>query len=211
MTSDSIDMENSCSPQPTQKIFKEKRNLSRKQDLKPTSQTKKQMERADRYGEEEESITFQHVIEVDVEINSVHNVGISDIQKTPLNSVKPCSKCKSTNTQRMRMKAHAHPATAAAGVPCPSTHTTVPSSPSEISISDTAAEELCDLRNYYSKQLRRINYISREHLEQITEPGVLACVREPLKSLHLPHRSTISKSARSLWTRISGRRKLVHR
>lgn len=166
------------------------------------------MERADRYGErKEESITFQHMIEVEVEINRVNNVRTGDIQKTPSHSVKPCSKCKSTSNRGIRREAHTA-AVAAAGIPCSSTHTSIPSSPSQISIiSNTAAEELCDLRNYYSKQLRRINYISHEYLGQPTEPGVLACIREPLRRLHLP---CISESARSLWTRISGRRKLVH-
>ncbi|KAM3858722.1 ATP-dependent DNA helicase Q1-like [Diretmus argenteus] len=85
-------------------------------------------------------------------------------------------------------------------------------SPSQASfISETAAEELCYLRNYYSKQLRRINYISHEHLGQQSEPGVLACIREPLRSLRLPRGVTIARTARSLWTRVSGRRKLVHR
>ncbi|XP_047246401.1 ATP-dependent DNA helicase Q1 isoform X3 [Girardinichthys multiradiatus] len=87
---------------------------------------------------------------------------------------------------------------------------TVSSSPSQGSvISETAAEELCDLRNYYSKQLKRINYISHEHLGAPLEPGVLSCIREPLRGLRLPQRVTIAQTARSLWTRVSGRRKLV--
>lgn len=89
---------------------------------------------------------------------------------------------------------------------------TAPGSPSQGSfISESAAEELCNLRNYYSKQLRRINYISHEYLGQPAETGVLACIREPLRSLRLPRSVTIAQTARSLWTRVSGRRKLIHR
>lgn len=214
MTLDSTVVEDSCPPQPKQIIFKEKRNVSRRQDLKPVSQTNKQMARPDRYGKAEEKknkpIVFQHIIEADVEMNSVHHVGISDCQKTPSHSDKPCSSCKSSTPQRMRRKACAHTAAATGHVPCPSTYITVPSSPSQTSIiSDTAAEELCDLRNYYGEQLRRINYISHEYLGQPTHPGVLACIREPLKSLRLPRGLIIAQTARTLWTRISGRRKLV--
>lgn len=216
MTFDSIIMDSSCLPQPKQKLLKDKRNLSRKHDLKPDSQTDRWMEGAkkqptDRHAEEEQdkrrSITPLHEIEVDVEINM-------DGQKTPSHSVKPCSKRKCTTPQRVRRKPHANTA-ADVPFPSPSGHiatNTVPSSPSHASIiSETAVEELCDLRNYYSKQLRRINYISHEYLRQPSEPGVLACIREPLRCLHLPRRVTIAQSARSLWTRVSGRGKLVHR
>ncbi|XP_051247652.1 ATP-dependent DNA helicase Q1 isoform X2 [Dicentrarchus labrax] len=217
VTFDLIVMDNSCPPQPKQKLFKEQRNLSRKQDLKPVSQTDKQTEKTKKQlaeGHEEEdrrSILPQHAIEVDVEINIIDN---SDGQKTPSHPVKPCSKRKSTTPQRARRKPRAD---AAAGVPSPSpggdaATSTVPSSPSQASIiSETAVEELCNLRNYYSRQLRRINYISQEYLGQPAEPGVLACIREPLRSLRLPRRATIAQTARSLWTRVSGRRKLVHR
>lgn len=196
-------MENSCSPQPKHKLCKEQRNQSRKQELKPVGQTEREKQQlTDGHGEEEEtrgSIMTQHVIEVDVEINITDNLGVSDSQKKPSHPVKPCSKRKSTTPQRARRK------------PCVDA-ATVPSSPSRTSvISDTAAEELCELRNYYSKQLRRINYISHEHLGQPAEPGVLACIREPLRSLHLPRRVTIAQTARSLWTRVSSRRKLLHR
>lgn len=220
MTFDPIDMDNSCPPQPKQKLLKEQRNLSRKQDLKPVSQSAKCTERAkkqltDRHGEEAEdkrrSIMPQHTIEVDVEINFIDNNG----QKTPSHPVKPCSKRKSTTPQRVRRKPCADVA-AAADVPSPSpggdtATNTVPSSPSQASIiSETAAEELCDLRSYYSKQLRRINCVSHEYLGQPADPGVLACIREPLRSIRLPCRVTIAQTARSLWTRVSGRRKLVH-
>ncbi len=212
-------MDNSSPPQPKQKLLKEQRNLSRKPDLKPVSETDKWTERAkkqltDRHGEEAEdkrrSIMPQHIIEVDVEINFIDN----NSRKTPSHPIKPCSKRKSTTPQRARRKPCAD--VAAADVPSPSpggdtATNTVPSSPSQASIiSETAAEELCDLRNYYSKQLRRINCVSHECLGQPAHPGVLACIREPLRSIRLPCRVTIAQTARTLWTRVSGRRKLVH-
>lgn len=214
---DPIVMENSCPLQPKLKQYKEQRNLSRKQDLKPASQSDKRTERAKKQlaREEEEdkrrSIMPQHAIEVDVEINMIDN---SEVEKTPSHPVQPCSKRKFTTPQRARRKPQNNTA-AASGVPSPSPSVdsatnTVPSSPSHTSIiSDTAVEELCNLRNYYSKQLRRINYISHEYLGQPTEPGVLACIREPLRSFRLPRRATIAQTARSLWTRVSSRRKLV--
>ncbi|XP_031172759.1 ATP-dependent DNA helicase Q1 isoform X2 [Sander lucioperca] len=212
VTFDPIVMDNRCPPQPKQKVFKEQRNLSRKRDLKPVSQTDRWTQRANQQLTEVEenkrrSFMPQHEIEVDVEINIVNN---RDSQKAPSHPVKPCSKRKSTTPQRVRRKPRSD--VPAAEVPSPSPGgDTVPSSPSHNSIiSETAAEELCDLRNYYSKQLRRINYISHEYLGQPAEPGVLACIREPLRSLRLPRRVTIAQTARSLWTRVSGRRKLVH-
>lgn len=209
-------------PQPKQKLSKEQRNLSRRQDLKPVSQTDKWTERtkkqlADGHGGEEEDerrslLSPQHAIEVDVEINIIDN---GDGQKTPSHPVRPCSKRKSTTPQRVGRKPRANIAKAGVPSPTPGGDTainTVPSSPSQASIiSETAVEELCNLRNYYSKQLRRINYISHEYLGQPAEPGVLACIREPLRSLRLPRRVTIAQTARSLWTRVSGRRKLVQR
>lgn len=190
----------SCPLQPKQKLFKEQRNQSRKQDLKPVSQTDGQTETGniqltDGHEEEDERrpVSSQHVVEADVEIN----------RETPSHLVKPCSKHKSSSPQKARRKLHASPNPDAS---------TPSSSPSHASIiSDTAAEELCHLRNYYSKQLRRINYISHEYLGQPAETGVLACIREPLKSFRLPGRTSISQTARSLWTRVSGRRKLLHR
>ncbi|XP_033987211.1 ATP-dependent DNA helicase Q1 isoform X1 [Trematomus bernacchii] len=187
---DPIVVGNSCTTPPKQKLFKEQSNLSRKHDL--------------REDEKDMSIMPQH--EIEVEINIVVN---SDGQKTP---VKP-SKCKSTTPQRVRRKPRQNAAAEDSPSPAGDTATKpVPGSPSHASfISETAAEELCDLRNYYSKQLRRINYVSHEYLGQDSEPGVLACIREPLRSLRLPRGGTIAQTARSLWTRVSGRRKLVHR
>ncbi|XP_041637017.1 ATP-dependent DNA helicase Q1 isoform X1 [Cheilinus undulatus] len=201
-------VDNSYPSQPKQKLFKEQRNQSRKKDLKPESQTEKQPERVkkqleERCEEEEESrsSTPQHVIEV--EINIIENM---DCQRTPSRPVS--TKRKSTTPQRARRK----PRTETATVDGDSATHTVPSSPSQASfISESAAEELCHLRNYYSKQLRRINYISHEYLGQPAETGVLACIREPLRSLRLPGRVTIAQTARSLWTRVSGRRKLITR
>ncbi|XP_034719066.1 ATP-dependent DNA helicase Q1 isoform X1 [Etheostoma cragini] len=212
VTFDPIVMDNSCPPQPKQKVIKEQRNLSRNRDLKPDRQTDRWTERANKQLTEVEenkrrSIISQHEIEVDVEINIVNN---GDVQKAPSHPVKPCSKRKSTTPQRVRRKPRCD--VSAPDVPSPSPGgNIVPSSPSHNSIiSETAAEELCDLRNYYSKQLRRINHISHEYLGQPAEPGVLACIREPLRSLRLPRRVTIAQTARSLWTRVSGRRKVVH-
>ncbi|KAG8005832.1 ATP-dependent DNA helicase Q1 [Nibea albiflora] len=209
VTFDPVVLDDSCPPRAKQKLFKEQRNLSRKQDLKPVSQTERWTEKAKKQltDEEEErsSVTPQHAIEVDVEIKK------SDGQRTPSHPVKPCSKRKSTTPQRVRRKPRAD--TAAAATPSPSPGgDTVPSSPSQASmISETAVEELCNLRNYYSKQLRRINYISHEYLGRPADSGVLSCIREPLRSLRLPRRATIAQTARSLWTRVSGRRKLLHR
>ena len=215
MTFDPTIVENSCPPPPKQKLFKEQRNLSRKRDLKPVSQTdaaKNQL--PDRCGEKEEAmkraVTSQHEVEEDVETDRVDNVGIGDNQRTRSHQNKLCSKHKSSSCRRVGRKPCFH--AAAVNSPCDSPAPTVPSSPSQASIiSDTAAEELCDLRNYYSKQLKRINYVSLEHLRQPAEPGMLSCIREPLRSLRLPRRVTIAQTARSLWTRVSGRRQLVHR
>lgn len=196
VTFDPIVADNSCPPQPKHKLFKEQRNMSRKRDLKWT-------ERPDRRDEVDKrgSITAPHVVEVDVEIKKIDNAGVGDNHEALPHPVQQSSKRKSTTPQRVRRKPRANHA------PAP----TVSSSPSRASIiSDTAAEELCDLRNYYSKQLRRINYISHEYLGEPAEPGVLACIREPLRSLRLPRRLTVAQTARSLWTRVSGRRKLGH-
>ncbi|KAG7234508.1 hypothetical protein INR49_004523 [Caranx melampygus] len=196
ITFDSVVMDNSCPPQPKQKLFKEQRNLSRKQDLRPVGQSDQQTEEprqvTHRHGEEDEDkrgpVRTQRVV-VDVEINIIDN-NVSDDQKTPSRPGKPCSKRKSTTPQRSRRKPRANvemediAALRPDGVALANS---VPGSPSQTSgISDTAAEELCELRNYYSKQLRRINYISHEYLGQPAEPGVLACIREPLRSLRLP-------------------------
>ncbi|KAM9824563.1 ATP-dependent DNA helicase Q1 [Neosynchiropus ocellatus] len=154
-----------------------------------------------------------HVVEVDVEINIVENRS-DDEESSPPRPVNSCSKRKSTTPQRARRKPLPPPdqADVSPAPPGGSTVNTAPSSPSLGSfMSDSAAEELCNLRNYYSKQLRRINYISHEYLGQPAEPGVLGCITEPLKSLRLPRRVTIAQTARSLWTRVSGRRRLLPR
>lgn len=182
-------------PRPKQKLFKEQRNRLRKQERKPVSQIDKGTDRME--VEEEGSVFTHHVIEVNVEI-----IDDSGGQKTPSHPVKPCCYGKSTTLQRVLSKPHIKVVTA----------DSVPSSPSRTSIiSETAVEELCQLRNYYSKQLRRINYISHEYLGQPSEPGVLACLREPLRGLRLPRALTISQTARNLWMRVSGRRKLINR
>ncbi|XP_072233643.1 ATP-dependent DNA helicase Q1 isoform X1 [Leuresthes tenuis] len=211
MTFDPTIVENSCPPPPKQKLFKEQRNLSRKRDLKPVSQTN---QLPDGCGEKEEAmkraVTSQPEVEEDVETDRVDNVGIGDNRRTRSHQNKLCNKHKSSSCRRVGRKPCFH--AAAVNSPCDSPTPTVPSSPSQASIiSDTAAEELCDLRNYYSKQLKRINCVSLEHLRQPAEPGMLSCIREPLRSLRLPRRVTIAQTARSLWTRVSGRRQLVHR
>ncbi|XP_078138172.1 ATP-dependent DNA helicase Q1 [Centroberyx gerrardi] len=225
MTFDPVDMGNSSPLPPKHKLIKEQRNLAKKQDSKSIGQTERAKKRRtdkqmERQGEEEEDeedkrkpVLPQHTVEVDVEINIIENVAVNDGEKTPSPPAKPSSKRKSTTPQRQRRKP------CAADVPTPPSaantdHQKPPlvSSLSQASIiSETAVEELCDLRNYYSKQLRRINYISHECLGQHSEPGVLACIREPLRSLRLPRGVAIAQTARSLWTRVSGRRKLVHR
>ncbi|KAM3859221.1 uncharacterized protein ACN63O_017288 [Diretmus argenteus] len=225
-----VDMTFDPSPLPPKlKRIKEQKNLARKQDSKPIGRTerakKRQMDKPmESHGEEEEEEHMEEEkrrpVEVDVEINIIANVAVNDGEKTPPRPVKPNPKQKSTTPQRPRRKPHAD--VAAADIPTPppggaaaNTDRQRPvlvNSPSQASfISETAAEELCDLRNYYSKQLRRINYISHEYLGQQSEPGVLACIREPLRNLRLPRGVTIARTARSLWTRVSGRRKLVHR
>ncbi|KAM8882918.1 ATP-dependent DNA helicase Q1 isoform 1-T1 [Synchiropus picturatus] len=175
------------------KLMKEHSNLWRKQ--------------------EHDSTKPPHAVEVDVEINIVENRG-ADEERSPPQPVKSCSKRKSTTPQRARRKPRPPPdqADVSPTPPGGSIINTAPSSPSLGSfMSDSAAEELCNLRNYYSKQLRRINYISHEYLGQPAEPGVLGCITEPLKSLRLPRRVTIAQTARSLWTRVSGRRRLLPR
>lgn len=73
-------------------------------------------------------------------------------------------------------------------------------------ISDTTAEELCYMRDYYHRQLRRIHYMSQEHLGQARERGALGCLSEPFRSVLLP--CTVRQSARSLWSRLSTRKKI---
>ena len=131
-------------------------------------------------------------------------------------------KRKSTTPQRRRRKpcVAMTPVSAAAAVTRLDDHRHHPPSPSprrpSSVISDAAAAELCDLRDYYSSQLRRIDHVSHEHLGGAGGGAgggadVLACIREPLRSLRLPRSTAISRTARSLWTRVSSRRKLVDR
>ncbi|KAM9704800.1 ATP-dependent DNA helicase Q1 isoform 1-T3 [Menidia menidia] len=165
--------ENSQPPAPKQKLLKEQRNLSKRQEKRL-------------YISQNQNLETEQADKGDFCEDRGPKARQSNHSKFPRGRRRP-------------------PPSAAASSP-------VPSSPSQASvISETAAEELCDLRNYYSKQLKRINYISLEHLGQPAEPGVLSCIREPLRSLRLPRRVTIARTARSLWTRVSGRRRLVQR
>lgn len=200
-----------CPQQPKQKLFKEQKNLSRKQDLRPVDQAeraKKQM--LNRPTKDEggaNPVPPHNRVEVHVEINLTENTG----DKPSPHPLKSYSKHKpSTHQKKRRNPLTPSPSPDGNQPPC-----TVTSSPSHSSIiSETAAEELCHLRNYYSKQLRRINYISHEYLGALgppgpTEPGVLACLTEPLRSFRRLPRVNIGQTARSLWTRVSGRRKLI--
>lgn len=196
-------------PQQKQKLAKDQKNLSRRQATdRRTERTEKHMADGHKGEVEDEK---RHTIEVDVEINIIES---SDGQKNPSRPIKSGSKRKSSTPQRARRKPCAHSPVAGVSPPSPggdNTVKTVPSSPSQASIiSDTAVEELSNLRNYYNKQLRRINYVSHEYLGQPADQGVLSCIREPLRSFRLPRRVTIAQTARSLWTRVSGRRRLVH-
>lgn len=151
--------------------------------------------------EEEGSIFTHHSIEVNVEI--------LDFSKGPKKAgcaVKSVSQPMSSTLQRAGRRQQNSGATAA--------EDTTPRSLSQASVmSDAAVEELCRLRDHYSSQLRRINYISHEHLGQTAEPGLLACIREPLKSLRLPRGltsgPTFGQTAHGLWTRVSGWRRLM--
>lgn len=201
-------------PQQKQKLAKDRKNLSRRQATdRRTERTEKHM--ADGHkGEvedEKQSLFPKQTIEVNVELNIIES---TDGQKNPSHPIKSGSKRKSTTPQRARRKPCARSSAAGVSPPSPdgdNTVKTVPSSPSQASIiSDTAVEELSNLRNYYNKQLRRINYVSHEYLGQPADQGVLSCIREPLRSIRLPRRVTIAQTARSLWTRVSGRRRLVH-
>ncbi|XP_041933834.1 ATP-dependent DNA helicase Q1 isoform X1 [Alosa sapidissima] len=152
------------------------------------------------------------VIEVDVEINVIETNDVdkegSEPKRVDPEPLKITAKRKSTTPKRRRRQA---PVGGSVGASLPPKPPPLVNSPSRVSIiSDTAAEELCDLQSYYNRQLRRINYVSHEHLQE-AHPGVLTCIREPFRNLRLPFRSTITKSARDLWTRVSIRRKLITR
>lgn len=201
-------------PQQKQKLAKNQKNLSRRQATdRRTERTEKHMAdgRKVEVEDEKRSLFPKQTIEVDVELNIIES---TDGLKNPSRPIKSGSKRKSTTPQRARRKPCAHSPLAGVSPPSPggdNTVKTVPSSPSQASIiSDTAVEELSNLRNYYNKQLRRINYVSHEYLRQPADRGVLSCIREPLRSIRLPCRVTIAQTARSLWTRVSGRRRLVH-
>lgn len=113
-------------------------------------------------GMEEEGSTFtHHSIDVNVEILD-YSKGRQESSRT----VKP--KC--------ARKQHSKRVSTAGDL--------VRSSPSRASVtSEGAVEELCHLTRYYSSQLRRINYVSHEHLGHPAEPGLLACIWEPLSGL----------------------------
>lgn len=161
------------------KFSKEQRNRSRKQEVKS---------RLDRGMEVEEGSAFtHHSIDVNVEILD-YSKGRQESPRT----VKP--KC--------TRKHHSKRVTTAEDL--------VGRSPSRASVtSEAAMEELCHLTRYYSSQLRRINYVSHEHLGHPAEPGLLACIWEPLKSLCLGRGPTSGERVRTLWTRVSGWRKLM--
>ncbi|XP_029681207.1 ATP-dependent DNA helicase Q1 isoform X1 [Takifugu rubripes] len=168
------------SPQLQHKLSKEQRNQSRKQKVKSRLDSG--------IKEEEKGSTFtHHSIDVNVEI-----LDYSKRRQESSRTVKP--KC--------ARKHHSKRVT--------TTEDPVGSSLSRASVtSEAAVEELCHLRRYYSSQLRRINYVSHEHLGQPAEPGLLACIWEPLRSLCLGRGPTSGDRVRTLWTRVSGWRKLM--
>ncbi|KAI1888150.1 hypothetical protein AGOR_G00182070 [Albula goreensis] len=153
-------------------------------------------------------------IEVDVEISSPEkDNGVSEsVNPVPLtppeaSPFKSNGKRKSTPKKRRKQ----NPAESVSNTPPVQQGSALVSSPSEVSIISAAAvEELSDLRSYYSKQLQRINYISHECLHD-SDSGILTCSRGPLKSLRLPWGSSFTRTVRSLWTRVSTRRKLIRR
>lgn len=169
---------------------------------------------------EEEDPTLQPclqlaTVEVDVEISSVEkdnrvSESVNQVPLTPdISPFKANVKRKSTPKKRPKQ----NPLEAESSACMPPVHggSALVSAPSEVSIISAAAvEELSDLRSYYSKQLQRINYISHECLKD-SDSGVLTCSRGPLKSLRLPSRSSISRTVRSLWMRVSTRRKLIRK
>lgn len=171
------------SPQLQHKLSKEQRNQSRKQKVK--SRLDSRMEEEE---EEEKGSTFTHH-SIDV------NVEILDYSKSWQESSRTVQPKYSRKHHRERVTTAEDP---------------VGSSPSRASItSEAAVEELCHLRRYYSSQLKRINDVSHEHLGQPAEPGLLACIWEPLRSLCLGRGPTSGERVRTLWTRVSGWRKLM--
>lgn len=155
-------------------------------------QTKKSDEEKEEVVEEEEgSIFTHHSIEVNVEI-----LDFSKGQKKATCAVDPVPKCPSSTLQRVVGKKWSEDTP-----PRNLSHTSV--------MSETTVEEMRRLREDYSSQLRRINYVSHEPLGQAADPGLLACIREPLRSLRLPCGPTFGQTARGLWTRLSSWRKLM--
>ncbi|XP_051547289.1 ATP-dependent DNA helicase Q1-like isoform X2 [Myxocyprinus asiaticus] len=145
------------------------------------------------------------VFDVDVVVNVIEQNRVTEEEETS-KGLQNTPKQQSTSMKsRQKPLTQQSNCTANAEQPKPN----LVSTPSEISIISAAAvEELHHLRSYYSKQLRRINYISHEHL-QSSQPGMLTCMTEPFKSLRFPSRTTIARGARNLWTRVSMRRKLI--
>lgn len=146
--------------------------------------------------EEEGAIFTHHSIEVNVQI-----LDFSKGQKKATCAVEPVSKRTSSALQRAGRKQR-------------NSGATTPRSSSQASaLSEAAVEELCRLREHYSSQLRRINYVSHERLGRAAEPGLLACIREPLRSLRLPRGltfgPTFGQTAHGWRTRVSGWRKLM--
>ncbi|XP_035281264.1 ATP-dependent DNA helicase Q1 isoform X1 [Anguilla anguilla] len=166
--------------------------------------------------EEEDPTCLQlATVEIDVEISSVEkdnrvSESVNQVPLTPdISPFKANGKRKST--PKKRPKQNLLEAESNACMPPVHGGSALVSAPSEVSIISAAAvEELSDLRSYYSKQLQRINYISHECLKD-SDSGVLTCSRGPLKSLRLPSRSSISRTVRSLWMRVSTRRKLIRK
>lgn len=148
--------------------------------------------------EASEYIMPTSVFEVDVEVNHVEEQNCISQDENGLENTHEQQQSSLKKRQKQNCAADVDQAKA-----------NLVSAPSEVSIISAAAvEELHHLRSYYSKQLRRINYISHEHL-QSSQTGMLTCMKEPFKSLHFPSRTTLAKGARNLWTRVSMRRKLI--
>ncbi|XP_036374311.1 uncharacterized protein LOC118770657 [Megalops cyprinoides] len=150
-------------------------------------------------------------IEVDVEINAAQKDSVNQVIVTPPEASPFKANGRRKSTPRKKRKQNSAEALGSADNPPGHQGSVLVNAPSEVSIISAAAvEELCDLRNYYSKQLQRINYISHEHLQD-SDSGILTCSRGPMKSLRLPWGSSITRTVRNLWTRVSTRRKLIRR
>lgn len=152
--------------------------------------------------EASEYVKSTSVFEVDVEVNLVQEQDCASEEEKGLKN-DPVQQSLSPKRRRNPLPTQNRAANA------DQARADLVNTPSELSIvSSGSVEELHHLRSYYNKQLRRINYISQEHL-QSSQPGMLTCMREPFKSLRFPSRMTISRGARNLWTRVSMRRKLI--